>query len=472
MKFLKNALIITLLVFSLILCLSSCLGEDKTPDGEDGSSAESVSVEQESECKHDYAEEITKAATCTAEGEKKLTCEKCGDVKTEKVEKAFHKEVKLKAVDATCTATGLTEGKKCSECNATLVKQNVTPKIAHSFTVRKEDAAHKRDNNTYWYGCSVCGAVSNNSYWTKSSVSGSANLEYTYDVNTRTASLKGIGTCTDKAVVVPNNVTAKVSGTTYTFTVTSIAANAFVHSGMTSIVIPDSVTSIGDGAFFCCSSLESVTLPNSIASIGGDAFYSCSSLKNITIPNSVTSIGDRAFRFCSALKSVTLGSGISTIEFQTFSGCSALESITIPDSVIEIKSDAFFGCANLTRVTFGKNIAVIGASAFGSCNKLTSVTLPDKLTTLGKEAFMNCKALKTVNLGKSLSSVGLGAFSGCTALENVTVPKTVIEIGAYAFENCTSLKKITYAGAEAQWNDIDKGLKWDNGAGNYTVEFN
>ena len=469
MKILRASILLTL-ILSLILCLGSCLGEDKAPDGEEGSSVESSGGEQESQCTHDYAEEITKAATCTAEGEKKLTCEKCGEVKTEKIEKAMHKEVALKAVAATCTATGLTEGKRCSECKATLVKQNVTPMLAHSFTVRKEDASHKRDNSTYWYGCSTCGAVSDKSYWTKTSVTGSAKLEYTYDVSTRTASLKGIGQCTDKAVKIPNYVTATVNGTSYTFTVTGIAANAFVHTDITSVTVPDSVTGIGDGAFFGCSSLEAVTLPNSVASIGGDAFYNCTALKSITIPDSVTSIGDRAFRFCTSLKSVTLGSGVSVINLQVFSGCSSLEGVTIPDSVVEIKSDAFSGCTALSRVTFGKNVATVGEGAFENCVKLTSVTLSNKMTVLGKEAFAGCTSLKSVNLGSGLSSIGYGAFNGCTALESVTVPKTVIEIGAYAFQGCSKLSKIAYAGAQTEWDGIYKDFKWDDGTGKYIVE--
>ena len=125
---------------------------------------------------------------------------------------------------------------------------------------------------------------------------------------------------------------------------------AFARAGLTSYTIPDSVTSIGDDAFFGCSSLTSVTIPDSVTSIGLQAFCYCSSLTSITIPNSVTSIGGAAFGGCSSLTSITIPDSVTSIGLQAFCYCSSLTSVTIPDSVTSIGNEAFFGCSRLTSV--------------------------------------------------------------------------------------------------------------------------
>ena len=131
-------------------------------------------------------------------------------------------------------------------------------------------------------------------------------------------------------------------------------------------IIPDSVTSIGDVAFYDCSSLQSVTIPDSVTSIGG-AFSGCSSLQSVTIPDSVTSIDDHAFQGCSSLQSVTIPDSVTSIGDHAFQGCSSLQSITIPDSVTSI-----------------------GDSAFVYCSSLQSVTIPDSVTSIGDCVFYNC----------------------------------------------------------------------------------
>ena len=129
------------------------------------------------------------------------------------------------------------------------------------------------------------------------------------------------------------------------------------------VVIPDSVTSIGDSAFWDCGSLTSVTIPDSVTSIGDSAFRGCSGLTSVTIPDSVTSIGDWAFY-----------------------GCSSLTSVTIPDSVTSIGDSAFWNCSSLTSVTIPDSVTSIGNEAFKWCSKLTSIGLPaqwaDKLSSL------------------------------------------------------------------------------------------
>ena len=202
------------------------------------------------------------------------------------------------------------------------------------------------------------------------------------------------------AVVIPNNVTR-------------IEKFAFSCSGLTSVTIPDSVTSIGRSAFYGCNWLMSVTIPDRVTRIEQFAF-SCSGLTSVTIPDSVTSIGEFAF-----------------------SGCSALTSITIPDSVTSIKEGVFKGCSSLTSVTIPDSVTRIGEFAF-FCSGLTSVTNPDSVTRIGEFA-----------------------FSGCSALTSITIPDSVTRIGKRAFVGCKGLTSITYKGTRTQWKAISKDIDWN-----------
>ena len=190
--------------------------------------------------------------------------------------------------------------------------------------------------------------------------------------------------------------------------VTSIGDDAFFGcSSLTSVTIPNSVTSIGESAFSNCSSLEninvdpennnyssidgivynknatnliscpgakiSVTIPNSVTSIGNYAFYGCSNLTSVTIPNTVTSIGNYAFRECSSLTSVTIPNSVTSIGLEAFAYCSSLASVTIPNSVTSIGNYAFYGCSNLTSVTIPNSVTSIGYDAFYGCDNLKSI---------------------------------------------------------------------------------------------------
>ena len=149
--------------------------------------------------------------------------------------------------------------------------------------------------------------------------------------------------------------------------------NSFAPSGLTEYTIPDSVTTIGNYAFYDCDSLTSVTIPDSVTTIGYSAYADCSSLTSVTIPDSVTTIGNYAFEYCSSLTSVTIPDSVTTIGYGAFYGCSSLTSVTIPDSVTTIGYDAFYGCSSLTSVTIPDSVTEIGDSAFAYCDSLTSV---------------------------------------------------------------------------------------------------
>ena len=167
-------------------------------------------------------------------------------------------------------------------------------------------------------------------------------------------------------------------------------------SGLTNITIPNSVTSIGSGAFCNCSGLTSITIPNSVASIGERTFQNCSSMTSITIPNSVTSIGKYVFFGCIGLTSVTIPNSVISIEDGAFLTCSGLMSITIPNSVTSIKRYAFEYCSGLKSVNIPESVTSIASSAFHGCSGLTSITIPNSVTRIEGRAFAECPELANV----------------------------------------------------------------------------
>ena len=194
------------------------------------------------------------------------------------------------------------------------------------------------------------------------------------------------------SIIIPESVTYGDA----TYSVTSIGDRAFQScSGLTSIAIPNSVTSIGNQAF-CWSGLSSVTIPNSVKSIGIQAFATCG-LKSVTIPSSVTSIDSYAFQYCSGLESIVVESG--NLVFDSRENCNAIiytannclvvgcKTTVIPNSVTSIGGDAFFGCRDLTTITIPNSVTSIGSEAFADCSGLTSITIPSSVTSIGYCSF-------------------------------------------------------------------------------------
>ena len=266
--------------------------------------------------------------------------------------------------------------------------------------------------------------------------------------------------------------------------------------GCKNSVIPNSVTSIGDGAFRGCRGLTELTLPSSVTSIGESAFSGCSGLTELTLPNSVTSIGNYAFSDCSGLEKITVDRGNK--RYDSWGNCNSIietgtntlivgcKNSVIPNSVTSIGDCAFYGCSGLTELTLPNSVRSIGDGAFSGCSGLTELTLPNSVTRIGDCAFYGCTGLTELILPNSVSSIGDIAFTYCSGLEKITVesgnscydsrdncnsiidtefntlivgcknsviPNSVTSIGYYAFYGCSGLTELTLPDSVASIGD-------------------
>lgn len=277
------------------------------------------------------------------------------------------------------------------------------------------------------------------------------------------------------------------SGKEYLPTENTIGERMFTSRGLQTILLPKSVTSIDDNAFFSCHSLNKVVIyDNSVKTIGMAAFEYCSSLADIILPEGVTTIARSAFWGCSSLSRIDLPEGVTTIGHSAFYGCEKLSSVKLPNSLTTIEGFAFSGCNGLTitipdnvesmsmltfsdctglditipgrfltkienpigsdckdvRVTIAEGTTVIEEYAFQKRPGIVSVTIPESVTSIGHAAFWQCSGLTDIIIPSSVTEIGDDAFSECTNLTNVTLPDGLTSIGEGVFLCCTNLKNI------------------------------
>ena len=225
-------------------------------------------------------------------------------------------------------------------------------------------------------------------------------------------------------------------------------SEAKIVSGGGSYLYDDSYTNdneLGSCAFLNCSGLTSLSLPSSLTSIEHEAFAGCSGLTSLSLPSSLTSIKYRAFYGCSGLTSLSLPSSLTSIEYYAFYGCSGLTSLSLPSGITSIDWNAFSGCSGLTSLTLPSSLTSIDSGAFSGCSGLTSLTLPSSLTSIDSGAFSGCSGLTSLSLPSGLTSIGDGAFRGCSGLTSIYVyTEKLPNMGSDVFDGCDAKKCTVY----------------------------
>ena len=230
-------------------------------------------------------------------------------------------------------------------------------------------------------------------------------------------------------------------------------------------VIPDSVTAIGDWAFYCCTGLTSIYIPNTVTKIGFEAFYGCSSLRGVNIPNPVKVIGYQAFYGCSSLQGIHIPGSVRSIGDTAFEYCPSLSSMSVAsdnprydsrdecNAIIETRENTLIaGCRN---TVIPSSVKAVGDYAFSGCSTLASIHIPVGVDSVGDYAFRGCTDLRSVTFPKGLNSIGASAFFDCKALNCVEIPATVRSIGAFAFEHCPAIYSMSVASDNPCYDSSD-----------------
>lgn len=480
----RKIFIFLLALTSVIACafaLTACAeggNEGNPPDTGNGPDTSNPSV-PDPDHEHNFGDWVVLSdSTCTEAGEKRRTCN-CGVFETETQAALGHDLKSCEAKPFSCTEDGWTSYEECRRENC-------------GYNTKVIIRAHHLYKDYY---CTVCGK------W-------QGDAEVSEDG--KSCIFAGVGDLTETDVVIP----AVING----LPVTAIGdMEHFAFKGnkeVTSVVIPDTVTSIGPEAFEDCENLKTVVLPDNIVSIGAGAFegcdkfeynksgqgdkgnyigsknndylvlmnvekdvvnYSindgtkmiyyqafdgCEKLQSIVIPDTVTELGVETFMNCTSLESVTFPENGSLILDGTFIGCTALKNIEITESVVEIGSSAFMNCENLASVTISSSVTVIGGSAFYNCTSLKEITIPETVKEIKYYAFFGCSELETVNILAEITEIEFSTFQDCSKLSEIVLPATLTRIGDSAFSyfgESISRPKVYFYGDKEQWEAVNVG---------------
>lgn len=340
--------------------------------------------------------------------------------------------------EASCIEAGI-KHHTCNDCNE--MEWESIPKTDHIFSIPN------RANIGHSFTCSICKTTSEmqthsykNGICTACGAEEGGNFDYKYTLSKDESYYifeQSMYRKDAKHIIIPSAC--------FGIPVKEIGVGAFFkHENLTSVTIPDSITTISGHAFQECRSLESITIPDGVTSIGECTFDRCSSLTNIEIPNSVTSIDDWAFYNC-RITNIIIPNNVTSIGDYAFCDCGSLTSIQIGDGVTHIGQQAF-DCKNLAEIIVSENnnfYKTIGGNLYNKdgttlvkyLGKQTEFEIPNTVTTIDSYAFYECDILQNVTIPSSVSNICENAFFNCDKLATIIIPSSVTVIGEYGISS-------------------------------------
>ena len=449
---------------------------------------------------HNEVRDKAVAATCLTSGlTEGIHCGRCSEIiRNQQIVPALGHDVVYDAgYAATCTTSGLTEGSYCKVCNEVFMVQQKIPALGHEeFVCEAEDPTcedigwklysycancyeeiipfEQIDPLGHMYVNEICVRCGEHDY--------TPGLKFTLNSDGESYSVSSGTAKNAKEIKIPNMYKGKP--------VTTIGEMAFSSTSATTIIVPESVTSIGRWAFQNNKSLVSLTLPfigntkdgtkythfgyifGTDSASGNDqymplslkeviitgdspidsfAFKYCHTIERIIILGNITTIKKYTFEQCFDLVEVQLPESVTIIEEHAFSNCESLKNIILPSKLTSICEYAFSNCSSLESLVIPNTVTNLERNAFSGCRSLTSVNIPNKITVLYNGVFVNCTSLKEIIIPENITSISSQVFWNCSSLESVVIPDTVTHIGHRAFMDCSSLESITlpFVGTEA-----------------------
>ncbi len=327
---------------------------------------------------------VTLEATCNEPGILTICCTGCDETKEEAIEALGHLEVADQGYAATCTSTGLTDGSHCGRCDTVIIPQTIIYRLEHTY-----------DDNFVCTGCHV-------EKHTDGLIFELNNGEQDYSV---------VGYTGNKAdVFIPSTYNG--------LPVVRIGQEAFKETAIETIRIPESITTIEEGAFLDCEELVEVTIPSSVNVIKHRTFSGCEALEYVTFLGNIRGLGDEAFNDCQELRRVTL-----------------------PDTVESIGEACFENCLSLYSINLPEGLTYLGAFAFNYCQSLASITIPSTVSVINGSTFFQNRSLNNLVISNGVQEIHQYAFASCFALTQVNIPASVKKVEPYAFAYSEYIKK-------------------------------